>query len=417
MIASLLTLTLMFADSKAATIHELAKQGPKAIPQLEPYLNEIDPPVRDEAVKAIAELGTSASLAPLIKATADNDPDVQIHATDGLVNFYVPGYIKTGLSGAVSRLATSIKSRIAEVNDQVIDGYVQVRPDVIQAIGKVARNGASLDARALAARALGILRADAALPDLKEALATKDSTVLYEVLKAFEKIRDPKAAPYFSYLLKDMNDKVQTMAIETAGVLGSRESLPTLREVLQSSRDAKVQRAALSAIGKIPDPSSRYLFEHYLADKDPYLRGDAAEGYARLKDPSDLQKMEHAYADEKKPIAKLGFAFAAVDLGRLDLGPETPLEYLISQLKSKFYSGVAQGYLVELLRDQKVREAVYPALHDARKEEKIQLAQIFGVSGQADTVKYLEVLEADPSGEVQNEAISAMRTLKARIEH
>ena len=66
--------------------------------------------------------------------------------------------------------------------------------------------------------------------------------------------------------------------------------------------------------------------------------------------------------------------------------------------------------------DKKIREAVYPVLRDAKKEEKVQLAQIFGVSGEADTVKYLEVLQADPSGEVQNAAIRSMRTLKARIE-
>ena len=120
---------------------------------------------------------------------------------------------------------------------------------------------------------------------------------------------------------------------------------PALRDALQSARDVKIQRAAtLSALGKIPDPSNRDLFEHFIADRDPDLRGDAAEGFARLKDTHDLERIEHAYADEKKPSAKLSFAFAAVALGRLDLGDSTPLRYLVSELKSKFFSGVAQGY-------------------------------------------------------------------------
>ena len=46
MIASLLTLTLLLADSKSSTIHDLAKQGPGSIPQLEPFLNDSDPPIR-----------------------------------------------------------------------------------------------------------------------------------------------------------------------------------------------------------------------------------------------------------------------------------------------------------------------------------------------------------------------------------
>ena len=72
-------------------------------------------------------------------------------------------------------------------NDQVIDGYVEVRPDVIQAIARVTRNGGSLDARANGARALGILRADPALPDLAAALSTKDSTVLYGSLEGLRR--------------------------------------------------------------------------------------------------------------------------------------------------------------------------------------------------------------------------------------
>ena len=417
MIASLLTIPLLLlaADSKTSTIHDLAKQGSASIPQIEAFLGDAETPVRHEAVKAIAELGTSASLGPLIKATSDNEPEIQIHAIDGLVNFYLPGYLKTGISGAVSRAGTSIKSRFADVNDQIIDGYVVVRPDVVQVIGKVARGGGSIDARANAARALGILRAGASVPDLGEALKSKDSTVLYEVLKAFEKIRDPKAATYFGYLLKDPNEKVQRMAIETAGVLANRESLGPLRDALQSARDIKVQRAALSAIGKIPDPANRELYDHYVHDKDADLRGDAAEGFARLKDSKDLERINRLYAEEKKPSAKLGFAFAAVSLGRLDVADNTPLRYLVAELKSKFFQGVAQGYLIELLREKKVREAVYPVLRDAKKEEKVQLAQIFGVSGEADTVKYLEVLEADSNGEVKNEAMRAMRTLKSRI--
>jgi HEAT repeat protein len=418
MIASILTFTLLLAaDPKVSSIRDLAKQGAQAIPQIEPFLNDADAQVREEAVKAISEIGSSACLSPLIRATADNDPEVEIHATDGLVNFYLPGYIKTGLTGAVKKAGTAVKSRFAEVNDQVIDGYVEVRPDVVKAIGKVTRNGGSLEARANGARALGILRAKAAIPDLTEALSTKDSTVIYEVLKAFEKIRDPAAAPNFSYLLKDFNEKVQLMAIEASGVLANRQSLPTLREALQNARSIKVQRAALSAIGKIPDPEYRDLFEHYLHDKDADLRGDAAEGFARLKNPKDEEPMVRAYADENKPAAKLGFAFAAVALGRHDLGPDTPLRYLIAQLKSKFYSGVAQGYLIELLRDPSIREGVYPVLRDANKEEKVQLCQIFGVSGDKDTIKYLEVLQADPSVEVRDEAVRGMRTLKARIEH
>ena len=78
-------------------VRNLAKQGSSALPRLQELLRNPDLEIRVEAVKAITEIGTQASLAPLIQATADNDAEVQIRATDGLVNFYLPGYVQTGM--------------------------------------------------------------------------------------------------------------------------------------------------------------------------------------------------------------------------------------------------------------------------------------------------------------------------------
>src|SRR5581483_3005288 len=105
------------------------------------------------------------SLDPLIIATQDNDPEVQMLATDGIVNFYLPGYVKTGLTAPLRKVGTSIKGKFTDTNDQVIDAYLTPRADAVAAIGKLVRSGASMDARADAARAAGILRAKATVPD------------------------------------------------------------------------------------------------------------------------------------------------------------------------------------------------------------------------------------------------------------
>ena len=140
------------AKQRSKTIRDLAKQGSEAIPQITPYLADPDLPVRIEAVKALVDIGTQYSLEPLIKATQDSDPEMQIRATDGLVNFYLPGYVKTGLSGTIHRAGNVIKGKFTETNDQIIDAYVEVRPDVIQALGRLARGGSSMDSRANACR-------------------------------------------------------------------------------------------------------------------------------------------------------------------------------------------------------------------------------------------------------------------------
>jgi len=88
-----------------------AKAGASAIPKLAEYLKSPDREVRLEAVKQIGEIGTARSLDPLISATRDSDPDIQIRAADGLVNFYLPGYLKTGFAASIRRVGTDVKGK------------------------------------------------------------------------------------------------------------------------------------------------------------------------------------------------------------------------------------------------------------------------------------------------------------------
>src|SRR5260370_3178754 len=273
--------------SRAKIVRELGKGGSESIARIEPYLTDTDFDVRLEAIKAIVDIGTQRSLDPLIKASNDNDAEIQIRATDGLVNFYAPGYVKTGLTAQMRRVGSSIKSKFTDTNDQVIDAYVQVRPEVIQALGRLARGGVSMDVRDNAARALGILRGYQAVPDLIEALRSKDTDVIFESLVALQKIHDPKAGPGIVFLLRDLNEKVQIATIETTGLLMNPGALNDLRDILDRSKSMKVKRAALSAIAEMPDAQSRGVCAAYLDNKDDGLREAAAEGLSRATHPAD----------------------------------------------------------------------------------------------------------------------------------
>ena len=271
-------------DVRPKDVREIGKGGSSAIPQLTEFLKNPSTDVRVEAVK---QLTAARALDALILATRDNEAEVQIHATDGLVNFYLPGYVQTGFGASIKRVGGSIKGKFTDTNDQVIDPYVTARPDVIAALGALVRGGGSMQARANAARALGILRGKGAVPDLLEALRTKDTDVLYESLIAMQKIRDESAGPKIAFLLRDLNSKVQIAAIETTGLLRNREAVPDLMEVLKRAKDAKVRRAALGSLAMLPDPKSRGTYQQYLNDKDEKMRAGAAEGFARLRDPAD----------------------------------------------------------------------------------------------------------------------------------
>jgi len=402
---------------RAKIVRELSKGASDSIPKIEPYLTDPVLDVRIEAVKAIADIGTQRSLDPLIKALNDNDAEIQIRASDGLVNFYLPGYARSGLGASFRRLGTSIKSKFTDTNDQVIDAYIQVRPEVVRALGRVARGGASMDARANAARAIGILRGREAIPDLAEALRSKDSQVIYESLIAIQKIRDPAAGPRVAFLLRDLDEKVQIAAIETTGLLANRGAINDLRDILDRSKKMGVKRAALTALAQMPDPQLHGIYLARLSDKDEGLREAAAEGIARLKNPDDLPKTESAFSLEKKTGPRLSLSFALVSLGKRDIGELEPLRYLVNSLNSAAYRGVSRAYLTELARDPETRRALYPVLTEstATKEEKTGLAQVLSVSGDRESIAPLEILTKDSSSEVSEEATRALRNLRARL--
>ena len=278
MMNRLITALLFFAficlAQSPKDVRAVAKQGQNAIPTVGQYLNSASVDTRVEAVKQLIILGGKDTIDPLIRGTRDADPEVQIRATDGLVNYYLPGYVKTGLGSSLVRAGASIKAKFSDTNDQIIDPFVIVRPDVITALGQLARGGSDMVSRANACRAVGILRGRAAVPDLVEALRSKDNNVMYESLAAIEKIGDPAAGPQIVYLLRDLDDRVQSTAIETVGVLRTKEALPSLRAIVGSPRNNKAERAALGALAMMPEPVDHDLLQRELGSKDDKLRAD-----------------------------------------------------------------------------------------------------------------------------------------------
>jgi HEAT repeat protein len=390
------------ADTKqrARTVHDLAKQGQDAIPQIAPYLSDPDLSVRIEAVKSLVEIGGPKTVDALVRAAGDNDPEVQIRA---------------GMSGTLQRAGNAVRGKFTEVNDQIIDAYVQVRPDVITALGKLARGGSSLESRGNACRAIGVLRGRAAIPDLAEALHSKDNNVMYEALIAVQKIRDPSSAGRIAFLLKDLDDRIQITALETTGILGNREAAPDVRDAMEHARNVKIRRAAVSALAMLADPADHAIFLSYLTDKDDGLRGAASEGIGRLKNPIDRPTVEKLFNEEKRMNPRLSDAFALVSLGNLDTSEFSPLRYLVNSLNQKLYRSVASAYLTELARDERVRQAIYPLLTRATKDEKIQMSIVLARSGDRDSVPFLEAMSTDTDTDVAQEGIRSLRTLRQRL--
>ncbi len=396
-------------------VRKVAKQGPNAIPELERFLLNPDLKVRLEAVRGLIDIGGQHTIDPLVEATRDNDPEVQILAVNGLVNFYVPGYVRTGFAAPIRQIGSDVRSRFSDPDDLVIDPYLTVRPPVIQAIGHLARGGASLDSRANAARALGVLRGKSAVPDLIEALRSRDTDVLLETLIALEKIHDSSACTGIHFLLNDLDDKIQSEAIDANGLLGCKAARPDIRQIIGRTSRERVKRAALFAIAMMPEPSDRPLFQSYLENSDERLRTAAAEGFARLASIEDAHKLEEVFGRETRNGPRLAIAFALVMDGNLTMTEYAPLRFLLYSLNNNNYRPAALAYLTEAARNPDVRNALTASLDDDTRDEKVNLARVLAASGDRSSIPSLQKLSHDQDSNVASEGVRQLRNLQARI--
>lgn len=403
-------------NQRITRIRELGKRDPSVIPALAQYLSDPNRDIRLEAVKAIVKLDSDQSLEPLARAEHDNDPEVQIRAADGLVNYYLPGYVvKGGLTGSVTRGVRQVKSFFASRNDQVIDASKQVRPEVADALAYVMRGSASMDARANAARAAGILHANADVPALLDALRSKDNEVIFESLVALQKIDDPQACSGVRFLAQDLDDHIQMTALETIGDLKCLDCAPQVRSALSTARNVKVRRSALEALAMLGIPGDRSIFQQSVNDRDPELRAAALEGLGRIREPADYPAIEQAYNEQNADWrVHLAAAFALANEGKVDTGEFSPLSYLVENLDNRSRAYVALAYLKELARRDDVRKALFPLVPQATKDQKIAFCQIFAASKSEDVVPVLSSLEKDIDPDVALAASKALRTVEAR---
>jgi HEAT repeat protein len=396
-------------------VRDLVKQGADSIPKLAPFVSDPDLSVRVEAVKGLIDIGGPRTVEPLLTAAKDNDSEIQIRAAEGLTNVYLPGYAKGGVSGSLQRAGDAIRARFGGANDQVIDAFVTVRPEVIAALGRLVRGGSSWESRAASARAVGVLRGRAALDDLVEAVHSKEDQLMYEGLIAIQKIRDPSAGPRIAFRLRDLDDRIQLATLETTGILRNRAAAADVADVFDHARNPKIKRTAAGTLAQLARPEDRAFFVVWLNDKDDLLRTAGAEGLGRLKFAGDRQALEKALQGEHSMNVRLAVVFALVSFGNLDISEQAPFRYLINTLNSKAFKQVASAYLIELARDAQVRKTIYTVLPTAAKEEKIGLSTILAASGDRDSVPVLETLSMDPDSEVAQEGIRSLRTLRARL--
>lgn len=365
--------------------------------------------IRQDTIVAAIKTGSSHCQEVLRRATRDADPDVQSLAVDGIVNFYQPGYVKFGWLNSVKEFGSDLKKRFKDPEPLVVPLSVSASDADIDAVAAKIAGGSSMESRANAARAAGILRANRAIPQLLEGAQSADKEVAVESIRALNKIRDVSVGPKMTHLLSSGDQDVQIEAAAALGNLRTKEAVPGLEQLVRSGKK-DVKRAALTALAKIPDNGQEKLFLLYLNDKDEDLRAAAAEGIGRGGNADDLKTIQDTFAQEKKETARLSMAFAAVHLGDLD-----KLPYLVDGLNSTFRRLEARAFLEELAREPKVLSELYTPLASGTRDQKIHLAYVVAMSGTRESESHLERLTRDADSRVAEAAIQALKSLQARL--
>lgn len=392
-------------------VKELAQgDEPANVPIIASLVQDPDEKVRMAVVKALIHLGSPAVLVPLRKAVQDGIPEIRYLAIDGLVNFYLPGYVDIGFAGFFRNVTSKVETLFSDVDTAVIERDVSPDSEVIRTLTLAVNGAPDMNTRVRAARALGILRSQEAVPELLKAAFSNNVDLILASLVSFEKIKDPSVGPRLTFLLKYPQKSVQEAAASTLGVLRAEAAIPDLQQMFQNSTDEKdVRAAALDALAFMPNKDTAPLFTKYLYDKERRLRASSALGLGRLADPSYADALLKARQAEKDAGVRLALEFALVKTGKME-----SLRPLVSSLTSRIHRGEARPYLIELARDKTVRTALRPYLFSKQADIRENLCTVYGISGDQSSLPDLEVLLRDRKPTVSDEANRAIRLIRSR---
>jgi HEAT repeat protein len=397
------------ASTRAKAAHELGKSGDvTAIPALSAALKDPNAKVRREVVVALAQMHQAQVLDALITATHDWDEKARVLAVRSLVGYYTGNLPSTGFT-AFARGSWRWATARFEADDSRIDPGISLDPKVTAALDSALKSTGSNRVAQEAAKGLGILVAQPAVPDLVKAAHSSDPTLARESLNSLAKIKDRSAGHQLLDLLDSPNKDIKRDAAVTIGILRTEEALPKLQAMFEADPDQKDREKAIEGLAYLGEQPSTPLFLKALWSEDKSIRTSAAEGLARVRDPKTRSELDKAVAAESDADAKLAVEFALTSLGRMDY-----LSAVVDTLGSRVRGAVAQAYLIELARNPQFLPKLYPYLQSLDAAVRKRLCTVLMFSGNQSSLEQLDRLSHDPAGDVAAEALRAKQAIRAQ---
>jgi len=391
---------------RQAAVEQLAVLGNRdAIPKLgEALKKESKSDIRASIIAAFGRIRDRDAIPFLTDSLrTDLEKSVRLQAIDSLLRLYIP--IED--SGPLHTLFGKVKSVFFEPNPPVVGPEVQVDAATKQALAAAMQKDFDDDVRALAARALGTLKAKDQVPTLTATLEDPQNRehrdVRIEIIRTLALIRDPAAGPALEKALRDPNKQIVLEAISAVGLVNDTAARPTLEEFFRNDKDNRIKSRSLEALALLRDKGSMPLFESLLNDKNDYYRELAAEGLARLNYKADGWK--DRFDQERKPNVRNALAFGLASSGQVDY-----INNLATALDSR-QDFQAEAYLYELGKFDGQMNELYRYLKSSNPRVRAGMAKVIGNIGDPTALAQIRPLTEDSDTEVVREAVAALRKL------
>jgi HEAT repeat protein len=327
-------------------------------------LVDVDDATREEAAKALAELGDPTTLQPLLEAVEDEYWAVRAHVGLALA--------KIGGDKAVEGIIKLFNDPMMEVQSEAVDAVSSMGASIVQSLIPCLKDQ-RWRVREQAAKALGNLKDPQAVQSLIIACRDRDGAVKSSAAEALGKIGDAKAVPALVKLFKDTSKIVR----ETAGTALMHIGESSVDALLQSLKDPHfvVRCHAVRALGGmttdyqigrawVKEQRVVQALIECLKDSDRAVREDATIALGNIGDSKAVDGLIEAMKDgavRRHAIASLGM-----------IGDPRALPAVLDALKGKGYQQKGTptpGCIIS--EEQLIKEAAATALGHLRNPKVI----------------------------------------------
>ncbi len=303
---------------------------------------------------------------------------------------YSSAVVRSGLrEQAIEALMAGGRSKDASVRANATEACLQA-PSRLETLVASSLKDDNLGVRSVSAVVVGKAMLKSLSPALRPLLSDSSAFVRAAAIYGLRRCgEDVDATPLSNYLLNDPSPKVRSHAAFLLGELGDRSAAPMIRA------------AAKKSMPRASEADIRLMQLQF------------AEALVKLGDESQIQSVRAAlYPSRVEELEATALAVQIIGTLR-DRGATDQLIYLSAkedqtgnQMPAEIRLGIASS-LAQLgnRRGNFIAEEFW---NDPSPVIRSQAASVFGATGQADGLVYLERLMIDPSEQVRVSAAAAM---------